>query len=77
MTPFEEALMAPGLVNLPILSVLRLAPLKLKNSPDKSGSNSFNFCASLYQERFTKWSKRDSVGSHKSLAGTWIKGESP
>ncbi len=35
-------------------------------------SHSFNFCASLHQERFTKWSKRHSFGSHKSFPATWI-----
>jgi hypothetical protein len=35
-------------------------------------SHSFNFHASLHQERYAKWSKGDSLGSHKSLAGIWI-----
>jgi hypothetical protein len=35
-------------------------------------SHSSNFCASLHQERFTKWSKRHSFGSHKSFPATWI-----
>jgi hypothetical protein len=37
-----------------------------------SPSDSLNFHASLHQERFAKWSKRDSFGSHKSLAAAWI-----
>jgi hypothetical protein len=31
-----------------------------------------NFCASLHQKRFTKWSRIDSSGSHKSVSATWI-----
>ena len=35
-------------------------------------SNSLTFRASLHQDRFTKWSRIDSSGSHKSLSTTWI-----
>jgi hypothetical protein len=35
-------------------------------------ANSYNFHASLHQERLAKWSKRDSFGSLKSLPGSWI-----
>ncbi len=77
--------MASALVRLPILSVLRLAPLESKHEVfllKPSGatlrqlglslSDSLNFYASLHQERFSKWSKRDSFGSHKSLADTSV-----
>ncbi len=92
--------MASALVCLPILIVLRLAPLKLTGllpanevkgsykkwlvfltgKPPEGGlpklglapSDSFNFHASLHQERSAKWSKRDSFGSHKSPAAPLI-----
>jgi hypothetical protein len=44
----------------------------LTGKPRPSGRRSFTFHASLHQERFAKWSKRDSFGSHKSLAAVWI-----
>ena len=37
-----------------------------------SPSDSLNFHASLHQERFAKWSKRDSFGSHQSLLATRV-----
>jgi hypothetical protein len=78
------ALVASALVCLPILSVLRLAPQNSKTrahtlkqfdrhaprQPRPSGG--FNFRASLHQERFTKWSRIDSSGSHKNLSAAWI-----
>jgi hypothetical protein len=65
--------MASTVVRLPILTVLRLATLEFKNSPDISGSDSLNSGASLHQERFAKWSKRNSDRSLKSLADAWIR----
>jgi len=35
-------------------------------------SDSLHFYASLHQERFATWSKRDVSGSHQSLAAMWI-----
>jgi hypothetical protein len=40
--------------------------------PAVRGSNSLNFYASLHQERFAKWSKKDSGRSHKRPVGDWI-----
>jgi hypothetical protein len=77
--------MASVLVRLPILGVLSLVPLKFKHEVSlfkPSGatlrqlgltpSDSLNFYASLHQERSAKWSRKDSVGSHRSLAAACI-----
>jgi len=54
----------------------RLAPrtrsAAASQNPRPSERGGFNFRAPLHQERFTKWSRIDSSGSHKSVSATWI-----